>query len=72
MEDLIQPNEFLLKKGETTTVEVTIVMSPERLEMLIEQDSNSKVININKISLIYGDEVSRVRVLRSVYLVSYN
>lgn len=68
MEDLIQPNEFILKKGETTTVEITIVMSPERLEMLIGQDSASKVININKISLIYGDEVSRVRVSR---LVSY-
>jgi len=68
LEDLIQPNEFILKKGETTTVEITIVMSPERLEMLIGQDSASKVININKISLIYGDEVSRVRVSR---LVSY-
>lgn len=44
-------------------------MSPERLEMLIEQDSNSKVININKLSLIYGDEVSRVRISRLVYLV---
>lgn len=55
-----------MKKGETTVVEVTIVMSPERLEMLTEQDSNSKIININKISLIYGDEVSRVRVSRSV------
>lgn len=41
-------------------------MSPERLEMLIQQDSNSKVININKISLIYGDEVSRVRISRLV------
>lgn len=47
-------------------VEVTIVMSPERLEMLVEQDNSSKNININKISLIYGDEVSRVRVSRSV------
>lgn len=66
MEDTIQPNEFLLKKGETTVVEVTIVMSSERIEMLLEQDSNSKIININKISLVYGDEVSRVRVSRSV------
>ncbi|VVC30296.1 Hypothetical protein CINCED_3A007704 [Cinara cedri] len=64
LEDIIQPNEFILKKGETTTVEVSIVMSPERLEMLVEQDSSSKNININKISLIYGDEVSRVRVSR--------
>lgn len=59
-----------MKKGETTTVEVTISMSPERLEMLIQQDSNSKVININKISLIYGDEVSRVRISRSVLLTT--
>lgn len=66
MEDIIQPNEFILKKGETTTIEVTVVMSPERLEMLIEQNSNSKVITINKLSLIYGDEVSRVRVSRLV------
>lgn len=69
-EDIIQPNEFLLKKGETTTIEITIVMSPERLEMLIEQDSNSKIININKLSLIYGDEVSRVRISRLVYRVN--
>lgn len=69
MEDLIHPNEFILKKGETITVNVTIVMSPERLEMLIEQDSSSKVININKMLLVYGDEVSRVRVSR---LVSYS
>lgn len=41
-------------------------MSPERLEMLLEEDSNSKVININKISLIHGDEVTRVRVSRFV------
>lgn len=41
-------------------------MSPERLEMLSQQDFNSKVVNINKISLIYGDEVSRVRISRSV------
>lgn len=70
-EDVIQPNEFILKKGETITVEVTIVMSPERLEMLIEQDSSAKIININKISLIYGDEVSRVRVSRSVFKYIY-
>jgi hypothetical protein len=42
-------------------------MSPERLEMLIEKDSNLKVININKLSLIYGDEVSRERISRLVY-----
>lgn len=66
LEDIIQPNEFLLKRGETTTVEVTIIMSPERLEMLVEQNSSSKNININKIHLIYGDEVSRVRVSKSV------
>lgn len=65
LEDIIQPNEFILNKGETTMVEITIVMSPERLEMLVEQDCSSKNININKISLIYGDEVSRVRVSRS-------
>ncbi|XP_025411183.1 uncharacterized protein LOC112684083 isoform X2 [Sipha flava] len=63
-EDIIQPDEFLLKKGETTIINVTIVMSPERLEMLIEKDSNLKVININKLSLIYGDEVSRERISR--------
>lgn len=67
MDDIIKPNEFILKKGETTKVEITIVMSPERLEVLLEQDSSSKNININKISLIYGDEVSRVRVSRSVF-----
>lgn len=71
MEDTIQPNEFLLEKGETTIVEVAIVMSPERLEMLLEQDSNSKIISINKISIVYGDEVSRVRVSRSVYHYTY-
>lgn len=66
--DLIEPNEFILKRGESTMVEVSIVMCPERLEMLIEKESNSKVIRINKLSLIYGDEVSRVRISR---LVSY-
>lgn len=73
-EDIIHPNEFILNKGETVTVEVTIVMSSERLEMIIEQDTNSKLININKISLIYGDEVSRIRVSRLVlnyYLYIY-
>ncbi|XP_022167915.1 uncharacterized protein LOC111032049 isoform X2 [Myzus persicae] len=63
-EDIIQPDEFILKKGETTNVEITIVMSPERLEMLIGQNCSSKVININKISLIYGDEASRLRLSR--------
>lgn len=48
-------------------VEITIVMCPERLEMLIENESNSKVIHINKLFLIYGDEVSRVRVSRLVF-----
>lgn len=72
MEDTIQPNEFLLKIGETIVVEVTIVMSPERLEMLLEQDSNSKIININKISLVYGDEVSRVRVSRLVCYIQWS
>lgn len=65
-EDIIQPNMFLLEKGETVFVEVTLIMCPERLEMLLEQDSNTKIINVNKISLIYGDEVSRLRVSRSV------
>lgn len=46
-------------------------MSPERLEMLTEQDSNSKIININKLSLIYGDEVSRVRISRLVSKLLY-
>ncbi|XP_016658195.1 uncharacterized protein LOC100161585 isoform X2 [Acyrthosiphon pisum] len=63
-EDIIQPDEFILKKGETANVEITIVMSPERLEMLIGQNCSSKVININKISLIYGDEASRMRLSR--------
>lgn len=63
-EDIIQPHEFILRKGETTNVEITIVMSPERLEMLIGRNCNSKVININKISLMYGDEASRMRVSR--------
>lgn len=66
MPDTIEPNEFILKRGESITVEVTIVMTPERLEILIEKDSNSKVIHINKLSLIYGDEVSRVRVSKLV------
>lgn len=66
-EDIIQPNEFILKKGETTNIEISIVMSPERLEMLIGQNCGSKVININKISLIYGDEASRMRVSRLVF-----
>lgn len=65
-EDIIQPDEFILKKGETANVEITIVMSPERLEMLIGQNCSSKVININKISLIYGDEASRMRLSRLV------
>lgn len=66
MPDTIEPNEFILKRGESITVEVTIVMTSERLEILIEKDSNSKVIHINKLSLIYGDEVSRVRVSKLV------
>lgn len=66
MPDTIEPNEFILKRGKSITVEVTIVMTPERLEILIEKDSNSKVIHINKLSLIYGDEVSRVRVSKLV------
>ncbi|XP_025209054.1 uncharacterized protein LOC112604302 isoform X2 [Melanaphis sacchari] len=63
-EDIIHPHEFILKKGETTNVEITIIMSPERLEMLIGQNCSSKVININKITVIYGDEASRMRVSR--------
>jgi len=65
-EDIIQPQVLILKKGETANIEITIVMSPERLEMLIGQNCNSKVININKISLIYGDEASRMRISRYV------
>ncbi|KAL4149286.1 hypothetical protein QTP88_003266 [Uroleucon formosanum] len=64
--DIIRPDEFILKKGETANVEITIVMSPERLEMLIGQSCSSKVININKMSLIYGDEASRMRLSRLV------
>ncbi|XP_027853782.2 uncharacterized protein LOC114132508 isoform X2 [Aphis gossypii] len=63
-EDIIHPHEFILRKGETTNVEITIVMSPERLEMLLGQNCSSKVININKISVIYGDEASRMRISR--------
>ncbi|KAE9544950.1 hypothetical protein AGLY_000493 [Aphis glycines] len=63
-EDIIHPHEFILRKGETTNVEITIVMSPERLEMLLGQNCSSKVININKISVIYGDEASRMRITR--------
>lgn len=66
-EDIIQPDELIIKKGETATIEITIVMSPERLEMLIGQNCSSKVITINKISLIYGDEASRMRISRLVY-----
>ncbi|KAL4149337.1 hypothetical protein QTP88_003302 [Uroleucon formosanum] len=63
-EDIIRPDEFILNKGETANVEITIVMSPERLEMLIGQNCSSKVVSINKISLIYGDEASRMRLSR--------
>lgn len=74
-EDIIKPDELIIKKGETATVEITIVMSPERLEMLIGQNCSSKVITINKISLIYGDEASRMRISRLVYhnsLINYH
>ncbi|XP_050531847.1 uncharacterized protein LOC126900284 isoform X2 [Daktulosphaira vitifoliae] len=63
-EDIIQPNEFILKKSQKIIVNISVNMTPERLEILLDQDNNSKFLNINNLSLIYGDEVTRVRVSR--------